>query len=273
MDFKILPPTDDWIFKLLFGDERNKSMLIDLLKAFVELPQEEYELSFLDTSLKPENEDDKLGILDVKVKTKTGKVIDIEIQVNPERNIGQRLSFYKSKLIVEQIGKGEMYHVIQKVICICITNYELFPETNEYVNIFRFTNKKNGLIFEVIPEEIYTLELPKVPALSDGSAGWEWMQFLRAKRKEEFEMVAVKNPEIRKAVDTLYQLSSDEQVQAEHERRLKAWRDRASQLEGSYLDGKKDKAIETARKMKAINLSVDQIVECTGLTEEQIKSL
>ncbi|WP_461256941.1 PD-(D/E)XK nuclease family transposase [Treponema sp. R80B11-R83G3] len=51
MDFKILPPTDDWIFKLLFGDERNKSMLIDLLKAFVELPQEEYELSFLDTSL------------------------------------------------------------------------------------------------------------------------------------------------------------------------------------------------------------------------------
>ncbi|WP_461255377.1 Rpn family recombination-promoting nuclease/putative transposase [Treponema sp. R80B11-R83G3] len=293
MDFKILPPTDDWIFKLLFGDERNKSMLIDLLKAFVELPQEEYELSFLDTSLKPENEDEKLGILDVKVKTKTGKVIDIEIQVNPERNIGQRLSFYKSKLIVEQIGKGELYHVIQKVICICITNYELFPEANEYVNIFRFTNKKNGLIFEVIPEEIYTLELPKVPALSDGSAGWEWMQFLRAKQKEEFEMVAVKNPEIRKAVDTLYQLSSDEQVQAEHERRLKAWRDRASQLEGSYLDGKRDgkkegiqegkkegiqegkmdKAIEAARKMKAGNVPVDQIVEYLELTEEQIKSL
>jgi len=293
MDFKILPPTDDWIFKLLFGDERNKSMLIDLLKAFVELPQEEYELSFLDTSLKPENEDDKLGILDVKVKTKTGKVIDIEIQVNPERNIGQRLSFYKSKLIVEQIGKGELYHVIQKVICICITNYELFPEANEYVNIFRFTNKKNGLIFEVIPEEIYTLELPKVPALSDGSAGWEWLQFLRAKRKEEFEMVAVKNPEIRKAVDTLYQLSSDEQIQAEHERRLKAWRDRASQIEGSFLDGKqegkregkregiqegkkegkRDTAIEIARKMKTDNVSMNQIIKYTGLTEEQIKSL
>ncbi|GBU26921.1 hypothetical protein R84B8_00437 [Treponema sp. R8-4-B8] len=277
MDFKILPPTDDWIFKLLFGDERNKSMLIDLLKAFVELPQEEYELSFLDTSLKPENEDDKLGILDVKVKTKTGKVIDIEIQVNPERNIGQRLSFYKSKLIVEQIGKGELYHVIQKVICICITNYELFPETNEYVNIFRFTNKNNGLVFEVIPEEIYTLELPKVPALSDGSAGWEWMQFLRAKRKEEFEMVAVKNPEIRKAVDTLYQLSSDEQVQAEHERRLKAWRDRASQLEGSYLDGiqegiKRSKKDDILR-MKADNLPIEQIIKYTGFTEEQIKSL
>jgi len=193
--------------------------------------------------------------------------------VNPERNIGQRLSFYKSKLIVEQIGKGELYNVIQKVICICITNYELFPEASEYVNIFRFTNKKNGLVFKAIPEEIYTLELPKLPALSDGSAGWEWMQFLRAKRKEEFEMVAVKNPEIRKAVDTLYQLSSDEQVQAEHERRLKAWRDRASQLEGSLQQGRTDKAIEAARKMKAGNVSMEQIIEYLDLTEEQIKSL
>ena len=29
---------------LLFGDERNKSMLIDLLKSFVDIPEGEYEL-------------------------------------------------------------------------------------------------------------------------------------------------------------------------------------------------------------------------------------
>jgi len=39
-----LPPTNDWIFKLLFGDERNKSILIDLLKSFMDLPQEEFEM-------------------------------------------------------------------------------------------------------------------------------------------------------------------------------------------------------------------------------------
>jgi hypothetical protein len=26
MDYEILPPTNDFVFKLLFGDERNKSM-------------------------------------------------------------------------------------------------------------------------------------------------------------------------------------------------------------------------------------------------------
>ena len=273
MNLKILPPTDDWIFKLLFGDERNKSMLIDLLKTFVELPQEEYELSFLNTAVKPETEDEKLGILDVKVKTKTGKVINIEIQVNPVKNIGQRLSFYKSKLIVEQIGKGERYSVIQKVICICIMNYELFTKEKEYLNNFRFYNPKNGLCFEDIPEEVYTLELPKVPVTSDGSAIWEWLQFLRARQEEEFEMVAERNPEIRKAVDTLYQLSMDEHVLAEYEQRQKAWRDRASQNEGFFLDGIQQGIVETARRMKADNLSVSHIIKYTGLSEQQINNL
>ena len=225
MDYEILPPVDDWVFKLLFGDERHKSMLIDLLKSFVALPDEEYELTFLDTHLKPEAEDDKLGILDVKVKTKTGKIIDIEIQINPVKNIGRRLSFYKSKLIVGQIGESDQYSVIQKVICICITDYELFPGIQDYLNGFRFYNPKNGLCFEDIPEELFTLELPKVPARNDGTGAWEWMQFLRSKRREEFEMAAAQNPEIRKAVNTLYELSADEKTRAEYEYRLKARRD------------------------------------------------
>jgi hypothetical protein len=43
-----------------------------MLKSFVNLPDEEFELVFLDSYLKPEHEEDKMGILDVKVSTKTG---------------------------------------------------------------------------------------------------------------------------------------------------------------------------------------------------------
>jgi predicted transposase/invertase (TIGR01784 family) len=273
MDYEILPPTDDWIFKLLFGDERHKSSLISLLQAFVDLPDEEYELTFLDSYLKPESEDDKLGIVDVKVRTKTGKIIDIEIQVNPFKNIGKRLSFYKSKLIVEQIGKGDRYNVIQKVICICISNYELFPGAAGYLNNFKFYNPKNGLCFEDIPEEVYTLELPKAPVKSDGTTGWEWMQFLRGKQREEFDMIAAKNPEIRKAVDTLYELSADEKVRAEYEMRQKAWRDRVSQIEGAYEDGEQKKAVEVAKKAKEKGATIDFIMDISGLTEQQIREL
>jgi predicted transposase/invertase (TIGR01784 family) len=281
MDYDILPPTDDWIFKLLFGDERNKSLLIDLLKSFVGLPEEEYELTFLDTHLKPESEGDKLGIIDIKVRTKTGKIMDIEIQVNPTGNLGKRISFYKSKLIVGQVAEGEDYIVIQRVICICITDFIIFPEEKDYLNNFRFANQKNGLCFEAIPEEVYTLELPKVPAMNDGALGWEWMRFLRAKRKEEFEMVAVQNPEIRKAVDKLYELSADEKVRAEYEMRLKARRDhswminsaREDGMEAGMAKGRQEGKAETARNLKLLGVSTDLIIKSTGLSQEEIAKL
>ena len=50
-------------------------------------------------------------------------------------------------------------------------------------------------------------------------------------------MVAVHNPEIRKAADTLYELSSDDKVRAEYEMHLKAWRDKMSDLEEAREDG------------------------------------
>jgi hypothetical protein len=79
-------------------------------------------------------------------------------------------------LIVEQIGKNDLYSVIQKVICICITNYTVFPGREEYLNRFVFYNPQNGLYFEDIPEEVYTVELPKAPVHNDGSVMWKWLR-------------------------------------------------------------------------------------------------
>ncbi|MDR2096781.1 MAG: Rpn family recombination-promoting nuclease/putative transposase, partial [Treponema sp.] len=69
-----------------------------------------------------------------------------------------------------------------------------------------------------------------VPGESDGTALYGWLQFLKAKRKEEFEMAAERAPEIRQAVETLYELSANEEVRAQYEQRQKAWRDRISML-------------------------------------------
>jgi predicted transposase/invertase (TIGR01784 family) len=269
MDYDILPPTNDFVFKLLFGDNRHKNILIAMLKSFVNLPDEDFELIFLDTYLKPEHEEDKMGILDIKVSTKTGKIIDIEIQVNPLLYIGERISFYKSRLIVDQIGKGEHYDKIQRVICVCITDHVIHKEDNRYLNYFCFCNPETGLRFKRIPEEIFTLELPKVPADSDGSKIWDWLQFLRAKQKGEFDMIATTNPEIREAVDVLYEISADEKVRAEYNARQKAWMDRQSQFDGYFKKGK----IETARNLKSLGVSTDIIIKSTGLSFEEIAEL
>jgi len=174
----------------------------------------------------------------VRVKTKSEQIINIEIQVNPMKHIGKRLSFYKSKMIVEQMGKHDPYEKIQRVICVCILSRALFPEAKEYLNRFRFHNRENDLCFDDIPEEIYTLELSKVPDTHDGARVWEWLQFLLARTQEEFEMIAERNPEIRKATDALYTLSADPAVRAEYEMREKAWRDRVSQFHDAVTEGR-----------------------------------
>ena len=280
---EILPPTNDWIFKLIFGDERHKDNLINLLKSVIELPQEEYELIFLDTHLRPEFKNDKLGIVDVKVQTKSGKIINIEIQVAPFKDIGKRISFYKSKLIVGQIAESQDYETIQDVICICIFKKAIFPNVPKYVNRFRFMNPENGLLFEDIPEIVYTLEIDKAPSRSEGSAVWEWLQFFRSRNKEEFEMLAKRNPEIRQAANTLYTLSADEETRAEYEARLKARRDLHAQIAYAYDDGlatgearglekgRAEERLETARKLKAMGLSSEQITAATGLSPEALE--
>jgi len=274
---EILPPTDDWVFKLLFGDKRNESILIDLLKSFVELPDEEFELIFLDTHLKPEFKDDKLGIVDVKVKTKTGKIINIEVQVKPKKDIWRRISFYKSKLLVEQISEGENYETIEKVICICIADHVLFPKTQKYLHRFRYTDIEDNLVLEEIPEEIYIAEIPRAPARDDGSGIWSWLQFFRAQSREEFEMIAKLNAEIRNAVDALYVLSSSKRRRARYEARLKYRRDHKAEVDWAYDDGM-EKGLEKGREEIARNalaegLPIHIVQKITGLDEETIKNL
>jgi predicted transposase/invertase (TIGR01784 family) len=94
-------------------------------------------------------------------------------------------------------------------------------------------------------------------------------------------MLAVKNAEVREAVDTLYEISADELVRAEYEMRQKAWRDRMSQIDGYYHDGleegrkegKLDGKLEVAAAMKKNGIPDDQITLYTGISPDKIAKL
>ncbi|GHT81989.1 hypothetical protein FACS1894137_00050 [Spirochaetia bacterium] len=53
-------------------------------------------------------------------------------------------------------------------------------------------------------------------------------------------MIAQKNPEIRKAVDTLYELSADPAVRAEYEHHEKARRDWINGMNGARQEGRQE---------------------------------
>jgi predicted transposase/invertase (TIGR01784 family) len=230
-------PKIDFAFKLLFGDQRNKNILADFLKAVLPgLAEEEFEeLSNGDTHLKREFSDDKLEILDVKVRTASGKSIDIEIQISGIPEMRSRITYYLSNMITEQIGKNGHYSDLKQAISIVIADYDLIPESQRYHTVFRMLEQDEHFPFNRLME-INVLNLARVPMDGEGKL-MDWMRFFKAEQEEDFEMAAAKNPMINEAYCALQTMSSNEATRILYEARLKAQRDEYSRMQGALREG------------------------------------
>jgi hypothetical protein len=131
----LLSPRNDTIFKLIFADSRDIEPLSDFLKSVLTIPAEDYEdITLIDPHLTRDGWGGKLGILDIKIKTRSGKLIDVEIQLIEQPGLRERIIFYLSRMIAEQIGEGENYLQIQRSICILIADFTLISENPYYHN-------------------------------------------------------------------------------------------------------------------------------------------
>ena len=285
---RLLSPKVDFVFKLIFGDANNIDILRAFLGAVLEIPKETFdEITIIDPNLRMESMDDKYGILDLKVRIKDGSVIDIEVQVAPFPDMIGRLLFYTGKMITEQLISGSEYSEIKRVISIVIAGYNMVEE-EEYHNSYFLTNSRSHKMLTDLLR-IDTLELRKLPAQMDGTPLWDWMCFFRAESKEEFEMAAQNNPEIKKAVAIVEKLTGDDQIRAEFEYREKALKERNSQTHGFFRKGKEEGMREglqeglskghqeerqsIARRLLSMGLSTAEICEATDLSAEEVRAL
>ncbi len=94
--------------------------------------------------------DDKVGILDVKVKIDNNINCDIEMQVVDKKNIEKRILFYCSKMYVQSIQAGKDYIKLQKSIAILISNYALPPlkDIKKYVTKWNLREEDYGNVFK-----------------------------------------------------------------------------------------------------------------------------
>jgi predicted transposase/invertase (TIGR01784 family) len=266
MELKPLSPTNDFVFKKVFGD--NLNILRDFLGAVLDLPPEEYkDLTVLDPNLDREYFDDKLGILDVKVTTNSGKVLDIEVQVKPQRSIWKRMLFYTSKMVVEQVKSGHPYDRLNRAISILITDFVMIQENGAYHNCFRLYDKKTEAHF---PDslEINILEIPKLNK-ADGTQLSNWLRFFSATTEEDFMDVAQTSPAINEAWGVIKVLSGDERARALAEAREKHLMDMASYMDDARYEGK----LEVVRNALQENMPVEVIARITGLPLDEIQRI
>jgi len=78
---------------------------------------------------------------------------------------------------------------------------------------------------------------------------------------------------MRKAVGILKELSADERTRMLYEEREKARRDIASTMDGAERKGRYEERLIFALKLLKRNRPIEEIIEDTGLTHEEIESL
>ena len=106
--------------------------------------------------------------------------------------------------------------------------------------------------------EIHTLELPKLAKYDYPETELlQWLQFINAETKEEFEMAAGKSEYIKKAYEDLNRISADEEKRLEYEERKRAIRDhqyfstvyKETGLKEGRKEGRKQATVELLQEM------------------------
>ena len=101
----LLNPKIDYVFKRIFGRQGNESITKSFISAVLNQNITDVFLES-DATLPQDILDDKVGILDVKVKIDNHTNCDIEMQIVYKKNIEKRILFYCSKMYVQSIKSG-----------------------------------------------------------------------------------------------------------------------------------------------------------------------
>ena len=129
-------------------------------------------------------------------------------------------------------------------------------------------------------EKIVILELPKFKKYKNKTQNQElknWVEFIINPEKK----MQGESKEIEKARRVLEEMSQDKNERYLAELRQKYIMDQKAIEDAGYdkgydsgtLEGKKERSIEIAKKMKYKKINIDDIIEITGLTREEIERL
>lgn len=273
----LLNPQIDFVFKKIFGTEKNKPILINFLNAVIRPTTPIKDVEIKNNDIDKDFIEDKFSRLDVKATTSNKEHINIEIQVKNEYNMIQRTLYYWSKMYSEQIQNRDNYSKLERTVCINILNFK-YLKNDKYHNAYRLKEiTSNEELTDL--QEIHFIELPKfneignkeyVENVEKMDALEKWLEFLVEPESNTVRQLELSNEEIKLAKSELYRLSMDSKEREQYNMREKAIYDRISALENAEAKGKIERELELIKESLNQGLEISLISKITGLSEEEI---
>ena len=284
---EIMVPTNDYIFRRIFGYKGNEEITKELISAIIGEGIKEIKL---DESpiLEKDLIDDKLGVLDVKVRLDNGTICDIEMQVSKIKDIEKRIMLYWSKMYSGEIKKGNKYEVLKRTIVILIADFELdnLKEIEKYHTKWQIREEKYSKIVLTSVFEAHIIELSKLMKQLKKNEEVKndkvalWAQFI--KRPETLgEKEMSENNMIKRAKEELTKVQQDARERYLAEQREWLERDMMAREDYGYDNGLKDgekKGIKESQRQVVLNMykkkmKIDDICEIAELTKEEVEKI
>ena len=123
-DFKYADLLDDDVFKLVFGRESTKDVMIEFLNQVIP-DRKIVDLEFIDKEMHPVERDSKGVVYDMFCKTDTGARIIVEVQRRKQPFYPERALYYSTFQIQRQVEAGADTYDFLPVYVINILNFKM----------------------------------------------------------------------------------------------------------------------------------------------------
>lgn len=307
IEAKYVNPYTDFGFKMLFGTEMNKELLISFINSLLGGKEVIKDLKYLNTEHIGTSEKDRRAVFDVYCENENGEKILIEMQKAEQQFFKDRSIYYSTFPIREQGRKGEWNYELKAVYVIGILNFTFDDECSEcYHHNVQLMEVNTGKVFYDKLTFIY-LEMPKFRKQENELDGMfdKWMFVLRNLSRLMERPEALQERVFVKLFETAEIAKFTKEQYEEYEDSLKVYRDWKNTLDTAMKKAEKigmdigmqkglaegiekglvegiekglQKGIEKGRFETAINLKKmgvadDIISKASGLSIEEIQKL
>lgn len=277
-------PKTDFAFKKIFGSEQSKDILISFLNALLYRGQAIItDLEIINPYLAPKIKGIKDTYLDVKAKLIDNQTIIIEMQVLNVEGFEKRILYNAAKAYSVQLEPGDDYTLLNPVIALTITDFEMFQDLPQVISNFVLKEKTILIDYLINDLELIFIELPKFTKTLDEleTLADKWIYFIQSARKlEAIPETMAQVPEIRRAFEVANQANlTREELEAIEQREMYIHDQRNAirlalkqGIQQGREQGIQESKVEIARRMLGI-VDEETICRVTGLSLEEVQRL
>ena len=287
---KYLDPKADVTFKKVFGEHKN--LVISLLNALLPLDEGKKveSIEYLPSEMVPRTPTSKNTIVDVRCEETGGRKFIVEMQMCWTADFKDRALFNSAKVYVDQLEHAEDFSLLRPVYSLNLVDAIFEKDVSEFIHHYKVVHEKyTDKLIEGF--HIVFVELPKFKpqSIAERKMAVLWLRFLTEinKTTEKVPDEFMESSEISQAVKLVEESAYTREQLMGYDLfwdAVRVAKTLASAPERSYKAGLKEgkeaglkegkeRLLQTARNLKALNLTIEQIAAATGLAASEIEKL